>query len=281
MVGGADGPRSRVVRIGVLDSLFQDRPNETAQSTMGPFREMMERETGKDGEVVTLKEPMELGAQLNSGRMQLGVFHGFQFAWARAKYPHLRPLVLAVNQVLRPRAHLLVRSDRSIGHFAELAGKSLALPEHSKPYSRLYLERHPGLGGKRPGEFLGRLTTPPNVEDALDDVVDGVVDAAVIDTVGLSRYRARKPARAARLFELEKSPPFPSAVVAYAPGGLDDEALGRIRAALLDAPHSATGHQTLMLWKITGFENVPSDYEQALGEIEKVYPANGERPKAR
>lgn len=37
------------------------------------------------------------------------------------------------------------------------------------------------------------MATPANSEDALDDVVDGLVDAAAVEEVAVEAYQRRKP----------------------------------------------------------------------------------------
>ena len=120
--------------------------------------------------------------------------------------------------------------------------------------------------------FFARITTPASVEDALDDVVDGQAQATLVDGVSLDCYKRRKPGRFARLKEIRKAGPFPAAVVAYHAGAVDDAILRRVQSGLMDANKSAFGRQLLTLWKITGFEPVPSGFEQNLQEVAKAYP---------
>ena len=113
---------------------------------------------------------------------------------------------------------------------------------------------------------------PPTVEDALDDVVDNVVQAAVVDGVSLNCYKQRKPSRCEQLKVVERSEIFPAAVVAYHPGILDQATLERFRQGMINANKGALGRQFMTLWKLTAFEPVPPDYEQTLADILKAYP---------
>jgi ABC-type phosphate/phosphonate transport system substrate-binding protein len=100
-----------------------------------------------------------------------------------------------------------------------------------------------------------------------------------VDGVGLDRYKARKPGRAAALKVLKKSAAFPATVVAFHDGALDGATQRNFRSALLRAPDSADGRQVLTMWKLSGFERVPRDYEQQLEDILKVYPPPRDRSK--
>jgi len=94
---------------------------------------------------------------------------------------------------------------------------------------RLFVERQCQANGKKPEEFFAKITNPENVEDALDDAVDGTVQAVAVDRAALEAFKKRKPARFGRLKEAARSQPFPPSVVAYSEGVLDNATLQRFR----------------------------------------------------
>src|SRR5262249_27611286 len=151
--------------------------------------------------------------------------------------------------------------------------KSLALALHTKPYCRLYIERSSLARGRDWQKYFGTVSRPANLEDALDDVVDGAAECAVVDGVGLGRFKARKPVRFAKLRDVASSQPFPASVVFYRPRAVPADTLDRYRSALLRLPKTPDGKQIMLEWKLTKFENVPDDYDQALRNIAKLYPA--------
>jgi ABC-type phosphate/phosphonate transport system substrate-binding protein len=273
LASGAVFPADReVVRVGLVQSLFRDVPEGTVKASTEDFKVLMEKDTGHKGDAVVVADAGSLAEQLSQGKLQLGVFHGFEFAWVRQKYPRLRPLAIAVNQRKDVRAHVLVRADSPLKDFAGLQGKKLALPEGTRAYCQLYLERQCQKMGRDVKGYFEKTTVPPNSEDALDDVVDGIVQATLVDGVSLDRYQIRKPARFARLKELEKSVVFPPTVVAYQDGAVQEATLERHRKALVNLNTTAKGRQILLEWKLTHFEQVPKDYEQMLAESIKAYP---------
>ena len=166
----------------------------------------------------------------------------------------------------------MTRADAGASGFADLKGKPLALARCTREHCHLYLEHRCLECGQEPSHFFSAITTPQSVEDALDDVVDGVVQAAIVDGVSLACYERRKPARFNQLKAIQRSELFPAAVVAHRPGTLDDATLNRFREGLIQANKGALGRQFLTLWKLTAFEPVPADYEQTLAEILKAYP---------
>lgn len=267
-----EAPPPGAVRIGLMRSLFRGLPEPVLKASLPPFRVLVEAQTGVPGQLVAVGEVSEMAERLDRADLHLGVFHGIEFAWAREHYPDLRPLVLAVNQQRHLRACLLVGAGSTARDFASLRGQALALPLGTREHCRLFLERQCRVQGEAPADFFQRLTTPPTAEDALDDVVDGVVAATVVDELAVEAFRRRKPGRYARLHQALVSETFPAAVIAYRAGALGGETLGRFRQGLLDAPRHPRAQQLLTLWKLTGFEEVPADYEQTLAAILQAYP---------
>jgi ABC-type phosphate/phosphonate transport system substrate-binding protein len=267
------GDSPSTMRIGVIRSIFQDTDDSTVRASIKRFKGLIERDTEIPAESTTIPDIWTMAADLMQKKLQLGVACGHEFAWGREKYPALQPLVIAVNQKPYVRAYVLVNAKSSARDFTDLAGKSLALALHTKPYCRLYIERACLARGRDWQKYFGTVSRPANLEDALDDVVDGAADCAVVDGVGLGRFKARKPVRFAKLRDVASSEPFPASVVFYRPRAVPADTLDRYRDALLRLPETPDGKQVMLEWKLTRFENVPDDYDQALRNIAKLYPA--------
>ena len=252
--------------------MFPDIPEKSVKASIDQFREIMERETGHTGESVTITSYTEVADQLVKNKIQLGALHGFQYAWVRPKYSDLRPLVVAVNQQTYVSAIIATQAGGAIGDFPGLKGQVIAIPEHTKEDNRLFLDRVCLQAGQGVGRYFSKTTKAASVEDALDDVVDGVVGAALVDSVSLERYRSRKPARSTKLREVKKSPPFPPTVLLFQEGALEEETLARFRRALVDLNRGAEGKEVLTTWKLTALEPLPKDYGKHLEEIASAYP---------
>ncbi len=270
---GNRGARSGPVRIGLIATLFSDMPEPIVMAMMQPFGALMEEQTGVSGELVACGDAEDLGQQLTEDKVQLGVFHGIEFGWARQKHPELRPLVIAVNQHRSLHAHFVVRTDSKVDNVGDLQGKVLALPNQTREHCRMFLRRRCQEWKKEPANFFSKITTQANVEDALDDVVDRAVQVCVVDAVALDCYKRRKPGRFTKLKILHSSEAFPAAVVAFRPGILEEATVKRFREGMLNANRTVVGRQLMTLWKLTGFEEVPPDYDRTLTEIVKAYPA--------
>jgi ABC-type phosphate/phosphonate transport system substrate-binding protein len=264
------------IKIGMVSSLFRNVPQALITASMGPFKILMEAQTGLPGELVQGGDAIVLGQDLGADKVHLGVFQGFEFAWAQKRFPDLRPLMIAVNQHAHLHVHVLVAKNSEASQLPDLKGKTLALPTRTPGHCLLYLERKLKIPASGLPKYFGAVTATHTVEDALDDVVDGAVQATVVDAASLECYKRRKPARFAKLRCLEKSGVFPAAVVAYHAGALDEETLRKFQVGMQNANKSAFGRQLLTLWQITGFETIPVDYQQTLTEVAKAYPAPDE-----
>jgi ABC-type phosphate/phosphonate transport system substrate-binding protein len=263
------------VKIGLIGSLFHDTPEPIVQIAMRPFRALMEAQTGVSGQIAVVGDPDDLGKQLKEDKVQLAVFHGVEFAWARLKQPELKPLVIAVNERPFLRAVLVVLKGGKVATCSDLPGKAVALARLSKEHCRLYLERRCVPPGVAADKCFSEVTSPTSPEDALDDLVDGAVQAAVVDAVELEAYQKSKPGRAAKVKALQQSEPFPCAVIAYNPATVNQSLLKRFRDGMIDAKSNPKAKQFFDMARITGFEAVPADYEDMLTEIAKQYPPPG------
>jgi ABC-type phosphate/phosphonate transport system substrate-binding protein len=242
---------------------------QTAIETLQGF---IKTETGFNNDILRQKNYEELARKLASGQLQLGVFQGFEFGWAQEKDAKLQPLALAVDVYVYRFAYLVVSRDSKIANLAALQGQTLSLPTVGQGQLQLYVERLSEENGKPLQAFFSSIKTPDNIEDALDDVVDGVVQAAVVDRVGLEAYQRRKPGRFNRLRELMHSQAFPPPLVAYYDNVVDTATRQRFQQGLLTANQKEKGQALLTLFRLTGFAVPPNDFAQALAQTQKKYP---------
>lgn len=270
---GEDQAQVERVRIGVVGSILKDVPDSMLAIINQPFNSVMKAQTGMTGELVKAATAQDLGRMLTENKVQLGIFHGVEFGWARLKHPRLKPLMIAINEHCYLKAFLVVRSDSSIAGLADMKGQQLSLPRCSRPHCQMFLERcccsECSCG---PQEHMAKIVGPPTCEDALDDVIDKVVQGCIIDSVSLEVYKKRKPGRFAKLRIATESETFPAAVVAYYPGGLGGDELGRFQNGMKNANQTIVGKQLLTLMKLSGFDAIPEDYDQVLNAIVQCYP---------
>jgi ABC-type phosphate/phosphonate transport system substrate-binding protein len=270
----AGEPRpAATVKIGMLKSMFRDLPPSMFGVMSKPFHALVESQTGLKGELCLVDGADTLRKEMAEGKVQLGVFHGFEYAWMRLRQPDLRPLMLAVGQPGCLRAMLVVPAgDSGAQSVADLRGKTLALPRGTRETARLFLERQTGHDGQTPEQFFGKVLTPADPAHALNDVVKGAAQATVTDGATLACFKDTYPGQGRRLKVLAESDPFPPTVIAYREGTLSPDALRKFHDGMANAHATTSGNNLMMLLKMSRFEPIPADYESLLAGVMKNYP---------
>jgi ABC-type phosphate/phosphonate transport system substrate-binding protein len=265
-------PPAAPVRIGMLASMFRHAKPEVFNVQSKPFRLLVDAQTGLKSELLLELTADQLRRKIEAGTIQLGLFHGFEFAWMRLKQPALRPLMI-VTPEHAIQAFLVVSSSSPATGLADLRGKTLALPTGARAHCQLYLRRSCEALGRPPEAFFAKIITPKTAEDALHDVADnGAVNATVVDESAMQCFTDRHPGRAKRIKVIASSELFPPSVVAYREGALDADLMRRFRDGMSHAHTTLLGRQLLSLWLMTRFEPVPADYPKALTKIADAYP---------
>lgn len=271
------GGKGTGLQIGVSGSLFRDKPAQLLQFAVVPFKRYMSTQAGVAGDISFSDDANALTRQLTEKQVQFGVFHGFEFAWARQEHPELKPLVLAVKKPREQRAILVVRQAETAESMADLKGRALAMPKGTREYCRLFVERtcKAGPGGCQWDSHFGKVESPASTADALDGVAQGKFDAAITDTATLESYKQVRPKMWPKLKELQRSDPFPPAVLAYHEGDVDQQTIDNIRRSLMAAHTCADGKSLLAIWDLAKFEAPDNEYDAHLERIAKTYPAPG------
>jgi len=251
--------------------VFFEEAESTVKAAMPLWTMLVKRQAGLQTEFNAV-DTERLGTDLARRHLDLAVFQGYEFAWAAQQDQQLRPLVIAVNQQPYLRAVFVVRHDAKVKDLTDLRGQTLALPRGRRSHVRLYFEHSCRALGGAPKDFFGKIAETPNSEDALDDIVDGVAQATIIDAAYLDCYQRRKPGRFPSIKVLVQSPLFPDPVIGYRAGAVDDKTLEQFRDGMLRSERDIASRQVLTFFKITSFAKVPEDYEKVLREIAKKYP---------
>ena len=262
----------RVVEIGMVETLFRDVPPSMMKLMTVPFGSLMRTQTGYNGKMVMVKDAFHLAKRLEAKQVHLGVFHGFEFAWAQQKNPHLKPLVIAVNKQRNLFANVVTRNDRVVKRFADLKGTQMAIPKRSRGHCHLFLKRKCEEIGCKPDGFFSKIVRHADFESALDDVIRGRVAGIIVDGVSLQNYKVVKPGCFARLRIAQQSMVFPAAVIAYREGHLDKATLHKLRSGMIRAHTNFRSRMLMRMCNLTSFDSVPANYQRTLDNIRRVYP---------
>jgi ABC-type phosphate/phosphonate transport system substrate-binding protein len=271
---GADQPRScEPVNIGMVQTLFVDIPSPIVAVLAHPFGNLMKDQTGVDGKLVIEGDAFHVGKALHEDKLQLGIFQGIEFAWAHQKFSDLEPLMIAISKHRTLHANLVTSQTNNAANFAAFRGKDVAIPQRSKEHLRQFLKHGcQECGVNNPETFFNQVLRPTSTEDALDDVVSGTVQAAVVDTLDLETYKDIKPGCFRRLRIVQISEPFPTGVIAVHRGALDSAILQKFRTGMSNAHNNLKARELMAMFQLTAFEPVPADYEQVLTNILRSYP---------
>jgi ABC-type phosphate/phosphonate transport system substrate-binding protein len=257
------------VVIGMPRSLFQGMPEFMVKAGSVPFLKLMKDATGVNGSLVIVPDSMSLAKQISDGKVQIGVFQGHEFAWAKSKHKCLSPI--AVADPLNPvQAYCVVSWDCKAKHVGDLKDEKLALPPIHRDYCEMFLTRQKESHMKGVS-FAGELKSA-TAEDAIYDVIEGKCGLTIIDATALNGFRNLHPGPFKNLKVLCQSEPFPNACIAINKDQLDQKTVDKFRKALLEAPNLPGGRPMLATWKLNGFVKVPADYEKQLEACEKAYP---------
>jgi ABC-type phosphate/phosphonate transport system substrate-binding protein len=263
--------RLDVLRIGTSGTLNSEHEAKEKGALMS-LKAFIKDETGLDNEIVREKNWQEMTEKLAKGEIQVGVYMGYEFAWAQEKHAKLKPLALAVNIYRYPVVYVVTRKDAKVEKLAGLQGQSISISSESSRLVRMFVDREAEAAGKKSDAFFTNVASPDSVEDALDDVVDGKVQAAAVDRAALEAFKRRKPGRFKQLKEVAQSQQMPPPVIAQYGDVLDAATLQKFERGLLNADKKEAGQTTLTLFHLTGFEKSPADFEKVLAECRKTYP---------
>ncbi len=271
-VASGQGNPPDVLRIGASGSLAPDKSKGKEKSALDSLKNFIKSETGLNNEILTQKDWRTLAQMMADGKAQLGVFQGYEYAWAQEKYPMIKPLALAINVDRYPTVYVVAKKDSPVKDFAGLQGQALCLPANAPRYVNFFVDRQAQAAGKKADTFFSKITSQDDPIDALDDVVDGMVQATAVDRATLEVYKKQKPGRFKLLKEVAHSQPLPPVVVTYADKSLDEATLRRFREGLLNANQKDRGRTMLNTFGLTGFDPVPADFDQVLAATRKTYP---------
>jgi ABC-type phosphate/phosphonate transport system substrate-binding protein len=271
-VSAAEKPvanEKNVIQLGIPDTLFRGVPEYLKQPGAAPFLKMMKAQTGLDGNVNFIPDPMTLAAQLNDNKMQIAVFQGHEYAWAREKFADLVPIAIT-DPYQQNQAFCVVSWDCKAKHIGELKDGTISLPAVLRDYCEMYLARLKAdhMKGKT---FKGQLKATHAVE-AIDDVINGKAACAIVDGTTLKFYENLYPGQFKNTRILCQSETFPNACVAVKKGQLNNATIDSFKKALTNAPNDPTGRFLLTNWKLKGFTKVPDDYDLQLKTFLKSYP---------
>jgi ABC-type phosphate/phosphonate transport system substrate-binding protein len=260
---------SKILRVGILASMGENKPPRYRDIAPWNLNQLVKEFTGFRSVTLQGLDAFTSAKQLEAKKWDLGVFQGIEFAWVQKRYPNLKPLMLAIMQDSALQAALVVRKGSGSKKFADLKGKDIAILESSLP-CRVFADEN--VTGQSRNTFA-KFYESPNGNEALSDVLNGKVKAAIVDTPSLLEFQDLYPGRYKNLTILAKSRPFPPPVIVYREGALPGDLLKQFRNGMLKVSKSEKGKVALSNFGILRFQNVPADFHQTLSKLAAKYPS--------
>jgi len=271
LVPRAEAGQPGVLRLGLLQGMFKDVPDALVDAAAKPFAEMFQKQSGVKGEVEIVPDWEHLAARLKEGKLDIGVFHGFEYAWVRDRYPEIEPLAVTIPPHRKVQACLVVNTESPAASAKDLKGACVVVPVRSKAHCRLFLDC---LRADLPADCCGYAKHDPLYPDeVLDGIAQKQYTAALVDISALLAYQANKPGPFRQLRVLSQSELLPPAVVAYRKGAIPEAAVAKLRDGLTPVKDNAHGRAFLMMWQLQGFEAAPASFDADMKRVTKLYPA--------
>lgn len=263
---GADGP----LQIGMVQGMFKDVQPAIVHALARPFRALMEKQTGLSYDVEICPDALAMVKRFKENKLELGVMHGYEYAWVKAKNPDLVPISVALPNGGIVQAMVVVHEDCKAAKIAELDGESILIPRGTKAHCLLYLEKLRAGVPKTAARTVNKPGLTP--EEALNLVANGEAPAALVDAASLAAYKVLQPGASKRVKPLAQSDHFPPVLILTRKGAMKDETLAKLRDGLSVAHKTAQYKPLMMMWNMQGFENVPKDYDLQLEKCLQQYP---------
>ncbi len=258
------------LKIGLAKPMFKDVPAAMVNAAARPFQTMIQDKAGVKGTVEVVSDYKSLAEGLRTGTIDIGVFHGFEYAWVK-DIPNLVPLVTTVPNCGKVQACLVVHKNSKAKSPTDLKGACVILPKGSKAHCYMYLDH---LRDKVPaGDCCPAIAAGMTPEEALAEVATESADAALVDVSALIALKNNLPGCYKQLRVLAESNLLPTAVVVYRKESITAATAARIRTGLIDCVNTHIGKMFALFWQLKGFADVDVAYTTLLESSLKTYPA--------
>jgi ABC-type phosphate/phosphonate transport system substrate-binding protein len=254
-------------KVALVESVFSGQDRAKVVEQIRPFSEIVQKETGTKA-IFDVFSLAQVENDLNKEEVQLVILTGLEYGWIRAKNEHAKALLVASIDPGATKTVVITKQADSAQALDKVLGYKTAVPERISFLTRFYLKKT--LNKNLEDAF--KLITSGNVDETIEDLLDDKAQAAIITGAGLDAYKERKPGRFKKLKIIHESPDFPPATVMYNAKDADLGAVKRFEDALLKAGQTPEGQRVLTLYRLKGFEKLPSDYDKQVAEIVKQFP---------
>ncbi len=265
---GLSAQESAVLKIGTVGPLA---PGGKGNAAEGKLKDFVLEESQLAAEVVQQESWQKLADGLADKTLQVGIFSGNEFVWALERRPTIKPMVLAVQGQKYPVIYIVVGKNDPSTDMKGLKGKAIAIPEGLR-YLRLFAEQQAQKAGQPANTYFSKIVSPEFSEEAIDDVVDGRIAAAVVAGGALETYKRRNQARFGMIRELVRSEKLIPVIIAYADGSIDDTTRRQFQDGMINANKKDRGQNLLQTFKLSSFDVPPADFGDVAKNTLRAFP---------
>ena len=256
------------VKVALLESVFTGQDRARVLEQIKPFSDIIQKDTATEAvfDVMSL-EQME--TEFKTGKVQLVILTGLEYSWIHQQDKEALALLVASIDPGTTKTVIVTKQTDAATELKDLLAASMAVPDRVPFLTQFYLKKQTG----QPMDKAFKLIKSGNVDETIEDVLDGKARGAIVTAAGSDVFKERKgPARAKKLKVVHESPEFPQATVMYHDKYADKGALEKFKKALLTSTEKPEGARVLTLFKLKGFETVPDHYEKLVAETAKAFP---------
>jgi ABC-type phosphate/phosphonate transport system substrate-binding protein len=255
------------VKVALLESVFAGQDRAKILEQIKPFAEIIKKETGTPAQFDVLSfEQME--KEFKAGTTQLVILSGLEYGWMRSSNTDAKALLIASIDPGATKTVVAVKQDDAAREVKELAGANVAVPDRIPFISQYCLSKVLG----QPHDKAFKMVKPGDVDETLEAVLDGKARGAIVTGAGMEVFRERKPGRFRKLKALYSSVDFPATTVMYSDKISDKAALEKFKEALIKSNEKPEGARVLTLYKLKGFEQLPTGFDEQALAVAKEFP---------
>lgn len=259
-----------VIKVSIMDGMFRGVPQGLIQAGGQQFGGLFEKLVGLPGQVETDASHLALAKKLDGGKVHLGVFHGFEWAWVKKEYPNLAPLAITIPPHL-PQAAIVVNAKNAAAGPHALGGANIEVPFNMKAHGFAYVEK---LQKDVPKDsFKIAISEDLTQDDLIEDLEKNRVKAVLVDAAAFASFQKNFPGRAGKVKLLCKSEIFPQTVVVYNQKALPQKTVAQLQKGLQAAAQNSHGRAFLFMWNLKGFEAPNAAFEDLVAKSLVTFPA--------
>ncbi len=131
---------TKTITVGIMSGMFKGIPEPLVKAGGQQFSSLFQKFTSLPGEVAVEEDCFTLAEKLKQNKIQMGVVHGFEWAWLTKQNPELAPLVVTVPAKL-PQSCIVVNAKSMAMTPNALKGANVDIPYNMKAHGFLHVEK--------------------------------------------------------------------------------------------------------------------------------------------